>query len=47
VLRARGIAVSDAERARILTEDDPDRLKRWLERAVVAASLAEVLGEPS
>ncbi len=47
VLRARGIAVPDTERARILTEDDPDRLKRWLERAVVAASLAEVLHEPS
>ncbi len=47
VLRARGIPVPDTERARILAEQDPERLKRWLERAAVAASLAEVLDEPS
>lgn len=47
VLRVRGIPVSDAERERILAERDPDRLERWLERAVAAATLAAVLDEPS
>ncbi|WP_437926808.1 hypothetical protein WMF37_48565 [Sorangium sp. So ce291] len=42
-LRGRGIAVPDVARERILTEKDPETLERWLERAVVAASLAEVL----
>jgi hypothetical protein len=46
VLRARGVAVPDGARARILAERDPDRLERWLERASVAVSLAEVLDEP-
>jgi hypothetical protein len=46
VFRVRGIAVSDAARKRILAEKDPARLERWLERAVVAASVAEVLKEP-
>jgi len=46
VLRVRSIAVPDAERARILAETDPARLERWLEKAVAAASLAEVLDEP-
>jgi hypothetical protein len=45
VLRVRGIAVGDAERARILEERDTGRLDRWLERAEIAGSLAEVLGE--
>ncbi|MGK3966637.1 hypothetical protein WMF38_20950 [Sorangium sp. So ce118] len=43
VLRVRGIAVPDAARERILAEKDPETLERWLERATVAASLAEVL----
>lgn len=47
VLRARGIPVPDAVRERILAEKDPEQQQLWLERAVVAASLAEVLGEPS
>ncbi|WP_437621946.1 hypothetical protein [Sorangium sp. So ce1151] len=42
-LRGRGIAVPDVARERILAEKDPETLERWLERAVVAASLAEVL----
>jgi hypothetical protein len=46
-LRARGIPVPDDARERILNEKDPERLERWVERAVVAASLAEVLDEPS
>jgi predicted transposase YdaD len=47
VLRARGIVVSDADRERILAEKAPACLERWLERAVHAASLAEVIAEPS
>ncbi len=45
VLRARGLSVSDVARERILAEEDPRRLDRWLEKAVVAASVDEVLGE--
>jgi hypothetical protein len=47
VLRVRGLAVSDADRAQILAEQDLARLERWLEKAVVATSLAEVMSEPS
>jgi hypothetical protein len=46
-LRVRGIAVPEATRERILAQKDPEQLDRWLEKAVVATSLAEVLGEPS
>lgn len=46
-LRVRGIAVPDAARERILAEKDLERLERWVERAVVAASLADVFDEPS
>jgi post-segregation antitoxin (ccd killing protein) len=46
VLRVRGIAVSAADRERILAEKDQGRLERWHERAILAASLAEVLDEP-
>ena len=47
VLRGRGIAVPDVARDRILAEKDPVRLERWLERAAVAASIAEVIDELS
>lgn len=47
VLRVRGIAVPDVARERILAEKDPTRLERWTERAAIAASIAEVLDEPS
>jgi hypothetical protein len=47
VLRVRGIAVPEAARERILTEKHTERLERWHEKAIVAASLAEVLDEPS
>ncbi|WP_234022565.1 hypothetical protein [Sorangium cellulosum] len=47
VLRVRGIAVPDAARERILAQRDPGQLERWLEKAAVAASLDEVLDEPS
>lgn len=47
VLQARGIAVSDAARERILAEKEPERLRRWLDKAAVAASAASVLDEPN
>ena len=46
-LRVRGIVVPDVARERILAEKDPERLERWLERAILAASVSEVVGEPS
>jgi hypothetical protein len=45
VFRARGIAVPDDVRERILAQQDPERLERWLEKAVVAPSVASVLDE--
>jgi hypothetical protein len=47
VLRVRGIAVPDAARERILAQQDPEQLERWLEKAAIATSAAEVLVEPS
>ena len=47
VLQARGIAVSDAARERILAQTDLERLKRWLERAAVAKSVDSVFDKPS
>ncbi len=47
VLRVRAIAVPDAARERILAEKDPGRLERWLERAILATSVAGVIDEPS
>jgi hypothetical protein len=47
VLRARGIAVPDAVRERILAQKDPERLERWLEKAAVAASVIAVIDEPN
>jgi len=47
VLRARGIDVPEKARDRILAHNDPEHLERWLERAAVAASVAEVIDDPS
>jgi hypothetical protein len=47
VLQARGLAVSDSLRERILAQKDPERLQRWLEKAAVATSVAAVLDEPN
>jgi len=47
VLRVRGIAVPEVTREQILSQKDAARLERWLERAVVAHSLAEVIDDPS
>ena len=44
-LRVRGIVVPAADRERILAEKDPAKLERWLERAILAASIGEVLDE--
>jgi len=45
-LRVRGISVPDESRERILAQKDPERLERWLEKAIVAASVAEVIDDP-
>jgi post-segregation antitoxin (ccd killing protein) len=47
VLRVRGITVSDAVRDRILAEQEPERLERWLEKAVTAASVSAIIDEPN
>jgi hypothetical protein len=47
VLQARGIAVQDSVREHILAQKDPEQLERWLDKAAVASSLAEVINEPS
>lgn len=45
VLDARGVAISEDQRARVRAERDPERLDRWLERAATLASAEAVLGE--
>ena len=45
VLQARGLAVPDDVRERILAQKDPERLDRWLEKAIVASSATEVVDE--
>lgn len=45
--RGRGIAVPDAPLERILAEKEPARIQRWIEKAAVARSLADVLDDPS
>jgi hypothetical protein len=47
VLRARGIPVPDAVQERILAQKDPERLERWVEKAIVAASVTAVIDEPN
>ncbi|HWU88271.1 MAG TPA: hypothetical protein VN253_13385 [Kofleriaceae bacterium] len=47
VLRVRGIAVPDAARERILAQKDLELLERWLEKAIIASSIGEVLDDPS
>jgi hypothetical protein len=46
VLKARGLSVSEEERARILASDDPDELARWLMRAATAASTKAAIAAP-
>jgi hypothetical protein len=47
VLRVRGITVPDTARERILAQKDLQRLERWLEKAIVATSIGEVIDDPS
>jgi hypothetical protein len=47
VLRSRSISVPDSARERILAERDPARLEQWIEKAIIATSLADVLDDPS
>jgi SHS2 domain-containing protein len=47
VFRVRGLTVQEAVRERILAEKDPGRLERWLEKAIVATSVAEAIDEAS
>jgi hypothetical protein len=44
-LEVRGVAVSPAQRQRILECSDPDRLDGWLRRAALASSADEVMAE--
>ena len=49
VLAARGVAVGDAERVRILSEQDPAQLDRWLAKAAICTRVAELfptVGQP-
>ena len=36
-----------AAREHILAQKDPERLERWLEKAAVVASIAEMIDDPS
>jgi len=45
VLGARGIALADDLRARILACSDLDQLDRWLTRAATAESAADVVSD--
>jgi len=47
VLRVRGIAVPDAVRQQILAQQDLQRLEQWLEKAVVATSIGDVIDTPN
>jgi Uma2 family endonuclease len=47
VLAARGIPLTERDRARILGEQDPDRVLAWIARAATCSTLAEVLDEPA
>jgi hypothetical protein len=46
VLMARGIVVEDVTRARLLAERDPHRLDRWIARATICTTSAELDAEP-
>jgi hypothetical protein len=46
ILRVRGLDVPETARERILAERDLARLQRWIQRAVVVASVDELLDEP-
>jgi hypothetical protein len=45
VLRVRGIAVPEAARKRILDQKDLQKLERWLQKAILATSIDEVIDD--
>jgi Uma2 family endonuclease len=45
ILRVRGVALELADRARILSEQDPDRLRFWCLRAVTCTRTSELFAE--
>jgi hypothetical protein len=45
VLRVRGIEVPEAARQRILAEKDMNQLARWLEKAVLASMVEDVIDD--
>jgi len=45
VLRVRGIAVPAGARDRILAQKDLEQMTRWLEKATVASTIAEVIDD--
>jgi hypothetical protein len=44
-LAARGVALDDADRARILEERDPERILAWIGRAATCGDIAELFGK--
>ncbi len=46
VLKARGLAVSEEERAAIIGAEDAKVLERWIVQAATANSAAEALATP-
>jgi hypothetical protein len=45
MLRGRGVAVPEAARQLILAQTELPRLQLWLERAIAATSIDEVIGD--
>lgn len=46
ILARRGVSLGAAARAQILDERDPERLDRWIDRAITCTILAELFAEP-
>ena len=45
MLQVRGITVPDAARERILAQKDSAQIKRWIEKATVASTIADVIDD--
>jgi len=45
LLRVRGIAVPDDARDQILAQKDLEQMTRWLEKAMTASTIAEVIDD--
>ncbi len=46
ILATRGVSLDATDRARILGEQDPDRLRRWIARASTCANATELFAGP-